>query len=239
MPRISREASVRSSDTRQATLEDQTWSAMMRFLLSFGIGPLFFFHAEDGIRDRDVTGVQTCALPIYRRAAGLRPRCVRRRVGRFVAAWRRGDPRVGRGTAGRERGGPVHSGGGPRPAGRDLRESDAMSPARAEIVVDLAAIRANVTTLRDLVAPAAMMVAVKADGYGHGMLPVARAAREAGAAWLGVATIDEALALRAAGDIGRVLCWLTVPGEDYTEPIRAGIDLTSYTIRELDDIAAA
>jgi alanine racemase len=114
-----------------------------------------------------------------------------------------------------------------------------MSPARAEIVVDLAAIRANVTTLRELVAPAAMMVAVKADGYGHGMLPVARAAREAGAAWLGVATIDEALALRAAGDTGRVLCWLTVPGEDYTEPIKAGIDLTAYAMSELDDIAAA
>ena len=57
------------------------------------------------------------------------------------------------------------------------------------------------------------MAVVKADGYGHGMVQVARAAREAGADWLGVATLDEALALRAAGDTGRLLCWLTVPGE--------------------------
>ena len=47
-----------------------------------------------------------------------------------------------------------------------------------------------------------MMTVVKADGYGHGMVPAARAAREAGADWLGVATIDEALALRDAGDTG-------------------------------------
>ena len=56
------------------------------------------------------------------------------------------------------------------------------------------------------------MVVVKADAYGHGMLPVARAARAAGAEWLGVSTGDEALALRAAGDTGRLLCWLAAPG---------------------------
>ncbi len=66
-------------------------------------------------------------------------------------------------------------------------------PARAEIVVDLAAVRANVAALRAHVAPAAFMAVVKADGYGHGMVEVARAAREAGADWLGVATLDEAL----------------------------------------------
>jgi len=114
-----------------------------------------------------------------------------------------------------------------------------MSPARAEIVVDLAAIRANITTLRRLVAPVAMMAVVKADGYGHGMLPAARAAREAGAEWLGVATIDEALALREAGDTGPLLCWLAVPGEDYEPPIRAGVDLTAYSLDELDEIATA
>ena len=41
-----------------------------------------------------------------------------------------------------------------------------------------------------------MIAVVKADGYGHGMLESARAAREAGAEWIGVATLDEALALR-------------------------------------------
>jgi alanine racemase len=114
-----------------------------------------------------------------------------------------------------------------------------MSPARAEIVVDLAAIRANVRTLRELVAPAQFMAVVKADGYGHGMLACARAAREAGADWLGVATIDEALALRADGDAGPILSWLTVPGEDWTAAIAHDVDVTVYTEAELAEIATA
>ncbi|GAB2886604.1 alanine racemase [Nocardioides pacificus] len=116
-----------------------------------------------------------------------------------------------------------------------------MSPpsARAEIVVDLAAIRHNVRLLRALTAPALMMTVVKADGYGHGMLPVARAAREAGADWLGVATLDEALALRTDGDTGPLLCWLSAPGEDYAAAIAHDVDVTAYTTTELDEIAAA
>jgi alanine racemase len=112
---------------------------------------------------------------------------------------------------------------------------------RPEIVVDLAAIRSNVGALRDLVAPdgSDVMVVVKADGYGHGMLEAAAAARAAGAPWLGVATIDEALRLRAAGDTGRILCWLTVPGDDWGAAIEADIDVTAYTTAELDEIRAA
>ncbi|HEX4977900.1 MAG TPA: alanine racemase [Nocardioides sp.] len=111
--------------------------------------------------------------------------------------------------------------------------------ARAEIVVDLDAVRRNVATLTERADGAAMMTVVKADGYGHGMREVARAAREAGAAWLGVATLDEALALRAAGDTGRVLSWLTVPGEDYRPVVEAGVDVTAYTIAEVEEVAAA
>ena len=48
----------------------------------------------------------------------------------------------------------------------------------------------------------------------------ARAAREAGAPWLGVATIEEAVRLREAGDTGRLLCWLTVPGDDWAAAIK-------------------
>jgi alanine racemase len=110
---------------------------------------------------------------------------------------------------------------------------------RAEIVVDVAAIRHNVRTLRELVAPAQLMVVVKADGYGHGMAESARAAREAGAEWLGVATIDEALQLRAAGDTGRVLCWLSVPGDDYAQAVARDVDVTVYSVAELDEVAAA
>jgi alanine racemase len=109
---------------------------------------------------------------------------------------------------------------------------------RAEIVVDLAAIRGNVRRLRELTG-VAMIAVVKADGYGHGMVEAARAAREGGAEWLATATIDEALALRASGDTGRLLCWLAVPGEDYVAPIAAGIDVTAYSVAELDEIAAA
>ncbi len=115
-----------------------------------------------------------------------------------------------------------------------------MSPVvRAEIVVDLAAIRHNVRLLRELSAPAQMMTVVKANGYGHGLVPVARAAREAGAEWLGVATIDEALDLRRAGDTGRILSWLGVPGESYAEAIAHDIELTAYSVAELDEIRAA
>ena len=113
-----------------------------------------------------------------------------------------------------------------------------MSRARAEIVVELPLIRHNVRTLREQTG-VAMMTVVKADGYGHGMVPAARAAREAGAEWLGVATIDEALELRAAGDTGRILSWLGVPGEDYAAAIGADVDVTAYSVAELAELAKA
>lgn len=114
-------------------------------------------------------------------------------------------------------------------------------PPRAEIVVDLAAIRHNVRVLRDLVqvdGPVQLMVVVKADGYGHGMVESAGAARGAGADWLGVATIDEALALRASGDRGPLLCWLSGPGDDFAAAVAAGVEVTAYTVEELEEIAA-
>ena len=124
--------------------------------------------------------------------------------------------------------------------------SAAVTP-RAEIVVDLGAIRHNVRRLRELVAepadhaadPPALMVVVKADGYGHGMVECARAAREAGAEWLGVATAEEALALRAAGDTGRLLCWLAVPGDDHGPAIEADVDVAAYSVAQLDEVVAA
>lgn len=109
---------------------------------------------------------------------------------------------------------------------------------RAEIVVDLAAVRHNVRVLRAHVG-VDVMVVVKADAYGHGLVPVARAARQAGATWLGAATLDEAVALREAGDTGRVLTWLAVPGEDRAPAVARGIDVTAYTVEELDDVADA
>src|SRR5262245_21021515 len=65
--------------------------------------------------------------------------------------------------------------------------------------IDLSALRANVAALRARAPGAQLMAVVKSDAYGHGMIECARAARQAGAAWLGTATPQEALALRAAG----------------------------------------
>ena len=65
--------------------------------------------------------------------------------------------------------------------------------------VDLGAVRGNVRALRELARPAVLLAVVKADAYGHGAVPVARAALEAGAIWLGVALVEEGVALRAAG----------------------------------------
>src|SRR5690625_6597461 len=68
-----------------------------------------------------------------------------------------------------------------------------------EALVDLDAIAHNVRVLDEAAGAAGVMAVVKADGYGHGAAQVARAALAAGAAELGVATVDEALALRTAG----------------------------------------
>lgn len=110
--------------------------------------------------------------------------------------------------------------------------------ARAEVVVDLAAIRSNVRWLAEQTT-AALMVVVKADGYGHGMVQVARAARQAGAGWIGVATLAEARALRAAGDQGRLMCWLAVPGESYDDVLALDVDVAAYSVEQLREIEAA
>lgn len=110
---------------------------------------------------------------------------------------------------------------------------------RAEIVVDLAAVRHNVRTLAAHTGTD-LMVVVKADAYGHGLVQVARAAREAGAAWLGAATLEEALALREAGDTGRILTWLAVPGvEDLTGAVAADVDVTAHGREALADVEGA
>lgn len=113
-----------------------------------------------------------------------------------------------------------------------------MSP-QAEAIVDLDAYRANIATLAACAPGSALMAVVKADAYGHGLLPCARAAREAGAAWLGAATIDEALALRAGGDTGDLLCWLASPGADFASAIAAGIEVTASSAEQLAEILAA
>jgi alanine racemase len=111
----------------------------------------------------------------------------------------------------------------------------------AEARIDLTAIRDNVGALRAKAAGGAeVMAVVKADGYGHGLLPSARAALAGGATWLGTALLDEALALRRAGITEpRLLAWLMGPGEPFGEAIDADIDLSANAIWAVDAIAGA
>ncbi|WP_338677226.1 alanine racemase [Streptomyces sp. SCSIO 30461] len=99
------------------------------------------------------------------------------------------------------------------------------APFRARAEIDLAALRDNVRALRARAPRAAVMAVVKSDGYGHGMVPCAKAALAAGATWLGTATPEEALALRAAGIDARVLCWLWTPGGPWREAVEADVDM--------------
>lgn len=105
--------------------------------------------------------------------------------------------------------------------------------------VDLDAYRENVRTLAALAPDAQLMAVVKANAYGHGLAPVARAARAAGADWLGVATLEEALALRAGGDEGPLLCWLAAPGADFAAAARHDVEVTASSAEQLAEVLAA
>lgn len=110
---------------------------------------------------------------------------------------------------------------------------------QAEARIDLEAIRHNVRRLREAAPGAELMAVVKADGYGHGMVPVARAALEAGAAALGVCTLDEALTLRRAGIRAPVLAWLVAPGVPLVEALTADVQLAAASVPQLKELAAA
>ena len=110
-------------------------------------------------------------------------------------------------------------------------------PALAEI--DLAAVRSNVAELDRIAGRAEVMAVVKADAYGHGLVPCAQAALAGGATWLGVAQLDEGLALRRAGVGGRLLSWLHVPGEPFDQALLADIDLSVSAGWALAEIRAA
>ncbi|MGI5268995.1 alanine racemase [Nonomuraea sp. CA-218870] len=109
----------------------------------------------------------------------------------------------------------------------------------AEARVDLAAIRHNVALLRERAGGAELMTAVKADAYGHGLVPASLAMLEAGAGRLGTAFIQEALDLRAAGVTAPILAWLITPGEPVGEALRAGVEVSASDERLLGEIAEA
>jgi alanine racemase len=111
---------------------------------------------------------------------------------------------------------------------------------RTEAVVDLAAIRDNVAAMKSRT-PAELMAVVKADGYGHGLLPSARAALAGGATWLGTAIVDEAVALREGGITVPLLAWLWTPAETGTvaRALGADVDLSVSSQWQLDAVTAA
>jgi alanine racemase len=123
-----------------------------------------------------------------------------------------------------------------------LADGGVASPIRRETAfatVDLDAISHNVGVLRKHAGSAAVMAVVKADGYGHGLVPSARAAIRGGASWLGVAQLSEAMALRRHGIPEPLLSWLHVPGSDFAGAISADIDLSVSALWSLGEIAGA
>jgi alanine racemase len=108
-----------------------------------------------------------------------------------------------------------------------------------ELVIDLDAIAANLKTMRGHCPNVKVCGVVKANAYGHGMVPVALRLEAEGIDYLGVADIEEALALRAAGIQIPVLAWLHDIDEDFKLAVRAKIDLGVSTVAQIDQAAAA
>jgi len=106
------------------------------------------------------------------------------------------------------------------------------------LIFDLAAFRANVASLKQTAAPARCMIAVKANAYGHGMLPFARAAIDGGAEALGVLEVPAGLALRAEGVDVPIFAWLHGIDTDFAAAIAADIELGVSSMAELTRILA-
>ena len=113
-----------------------------------------------------------------------------------------------------------------------------IDPATASAEIDMAAFRSNVAALKEH-AGVPVMIVVKADGYGHGILACAREARAAGAEWLGVATPTEAVTLREAGDNGPMLAWLYGIDEDLTPLVAADVDVSAQSVEQIGRVVSA
>ena len=108
----------------------------------------------------------------------------------------------------------------------------------AQVNIDLKAIAANIRRIKAST-NSQILAVVKADAYGHGLVPVANTALASGATWLGVALLEEGLTLRKTGIRARIIAWLTPPGDDFDLAIANGIDLSVPSIKILHEIVAA
>ncbi|HEX9972515.1 MAG TPA: alanine racemase, partial [bacterium] len=115
-----------------------------------------------------------------------------------------------------------------------------MRPTYAEI--DLAAIAQNIRAIKARVHPAQVMAVVKADGYGHGAAAAARVAIENGATWLGVALVEEGIALRRQGFLEPILIFGGVVEDQLLDVLNYKLEVTVYTeqlARALSKIAVS
>ena len=108
-----------------------------------------------------------------------------------------------------------------------------------EAVINLGAISGNVSLIRERVGSAHTMVVVKANGYGHGAVPAARAAIAGGADWLGVVDFAEARELRDAGIDAPILAWIHGVDESFEWAVGAGVDVGVHSAHQLERVAAA
>lgn len=122
-----------------------------------------------------------------------------------------------------------------------MAESKIMSTPdpQALATIDLDALAHNVAVVRGRAGGTPVMAVVKADGYGHGAVPIARAMLAAGVRELGVCTLHEALELRSAGIDEPILSWLHSPDADFAPAIEADIELGVSTTRHLLAVAEA
>ncbi len=109
---------------------------------------------------------------------------------------------------------------------------------RAEALIDLSAIKFNVQHLKKT-SGTKLLAVVKADAYGHGLIPVAQAALAAGADYLGVALLEEAITLREAGIDAPILAWLVQPGSDFARAIDLDIEIAAASLKALQEISDA
>ena len=108
---------------------------------------------------------------------------------------------------------------------------------RAEARIDLDRLSSNINRLKDA-AGTSLMAVVKADAYGHGLVEVGLAAEKAGADWLGVALLEEAIKLRTHGVRISILAWLVSPGSDFKSAVDHDIDLAVASIAAFKEISA-
>lgn len=108
-----------------------------------------------------------------------------------------------------------------------------------ELIIDLDAIAKNLQTMRAKTNGALALAVVKADAYGHGMIPVAKKLEAAGADYLGVADVHEALQLREAGIDLPILAWLHSADENFISAVDAGIELGLANVEQLNRVAKA